>query len=564
MAMKSKKSVMMSVLVIGLLAGNFSQASVKVDAPITRVTVYPDRAMITRTAKIDLQPGDHTLVFENIPDRAVDPSFRGSLHGSQALMMGLNRRVVRHTEIPQKKVAALDEQIYKMEKYQRQAMIDRKEVFEQQKKMLLSIGFKSGEEMSKQMDKGGLEIDQWRQAFGFVGDALRALNDSLSTVQREMDDIDRELSKLKADRSAIAGKLSLQTKTVEIDVRMIKAGSIAVDLEYVIGGASWKPIYDARLNEENEKVDFSCFGEVAQNTGEDWNDIDLILSTALPTHGTGPGKLDPWILSLYDPEWHKNALLQRNAEIQAAPVATVNDLLARETGIAVDSEGDVYLRGGRGDEAQYLYDIIPSAYNTAFRVLRKVSVVSGEEAVRAPLGSYALDRKMAYRCRPKKRQGVYRLATVTNQDEVPLLPGQVSIFAGSDYLGVYQIDRFIAPGDEFDLPFGQDNSIEVKRELTKNLTSPKGDKIRVDQTVEITLVCNSKTAKKITVEERLPVSQDSRVKAEMRDCEPDKDKLDEEDNSKAVWTIELMPGEEKTITFSVRIEYPAGMQLVGI
>lgn len=42
--------------------------------------------------------------------------------------------------------------------------------------------------------------------------------------------------------------------------------------------------------------------------------------------------------------------------IQVAPVATVDDLLARETGITVDPEGELHIRGGRAGETTYLVD----------------------------------------------------------------------------------------------------------------------------------------------------------------------------------------------------------------
>ncbi len=43
-------------------------------------------------------------------------------------------------------------------------------------------------------------------------------------------------------------------------------------------------------------------------------------------------------------------------EIQIAPVATVDQLLKRETGITVDAEGQLHVRGGRAGETTYLVD----------------------------------------------------------------------------------------------------------------------------------------------------------------------------------------------------------------
>jgi uncharacterized protein (TIGR02231 family) len=562
--MKSRLNIAALVLITCFFGINLLQAAAKVEAPITRVTVYPDRAMVTRSVLLELPSGDQTVVIEEIPNHARDESFRSSITGDLALLLGLNHRSIRHTEIPQQKAAELDKKIYTLENYERQGIIDRQEVFSQQKKMLLAIGFKSGEEMSEELEKGGLEIAQWQTAYEFLGNGLRAINDSLSNVKRELDEADKQLSKLKADRQTFIAQFSQHSKTVEIDVRLAKAGSVNIELDYIIDGAWWKPIYDARLNEETQKVDLYCYGEVAQRTGEDWDNVDLVLSTAQPSQGAGPGDLIPWILSLYEPIGRVTEVrgtrksidflatgtqtIKTQQEIIVPPVATVDDLLARETGI------------GYFD----MYQIVASAYNTVFNVTRKVSIASSDEAVRAPIGNYTLDRKFEHLCRPQNRLGVYRLATITNQNEAPLLPGRVAIFAGSDYLGNTHLNRFVAPGDEFDLPFGQDDNFEVKREMTENKTSPKGDKTRVEQTIKITLANNSQSSRTISVEERLPVLQDGRIKVKMRDVKPQRDETDDEENDKAVWTINLTPGQEMTITMPYRIEYPAGTQLAGM
>jgi uncharacterized protein (TIGR02231 family) len=563
----TSKSILAGLALIILIGPSSASGSeIKADAPITAVTVYPDRAMITRSITLDLAAGDHTVVIDNLPVGVLDDSFRGSLQGGQAILLGLNYHIVRHTEIPQAKVAELDERIYNLENYERLGIVNRKEIFEQQKKILLSIGFKSGQEMSEQMDKGGLDIAQWHQAFDFVGEAMRAVNDSLSVVKRELDILDRQLAKLKGDRGAFSGQLSLQTKTVELEVCQIRTGTATVELDYVIGGAGWRPIYDARLNEETDKVDFAAFGEVAQKTGEDWNEVELVLSTSRPALGTGPGALAPWFLSLFAPP-------SRNM-IMSAPAATVDDLLQRETGITTDSDGVLKIRGGRSGETSYLIDgvnfsdplagVISSNYNTAFKVTRKITIPSGEESVRAPIGEYSLKRHIDNICRPRNRLGVFRLATITNQDKAPLLPGRVAIFAGSDFLGNTNLGKFIASGQEFDLPFGRDNNIEVEREITNDTRAQKGDKVRIDQTIKITLTNNGREESEVAVEEILPVARDQRIKVDIRDIQPQLDESSESAPDRAVWTVSLKSGETRTITYSYRIEYPSDMRLQGI
>jgi outer membrane receptor protein involved in Fe transport len=48
--------------------------------------------------------------------------------------------------------------------------------------------------------------------------------------------------------------------------------------------------------------------------------------------------------------------IKTQQEILVAPVATIDDLLARETGITVDAQGELHIRGGRAGETTYLVD----------------------------------------------------------------------------------------------------------------------------------------------------------------------------------------------------------------
>lgn len=49
-------------------------------------------------------------------------------------------------------------------------------------------------------------------------------------------------------------------------------------------------------------------------------------------------------------------MIKTQKEIQTAPVASIQDVLARETGITVDAQGELHIRGGRSGEATYLVD----------------------------------------------------------------------------------------------------------------------------------------------------------------------------------------------------------------
>src|SRR5207245_8117965 len=65
-----------------------------------------------------------------------------------------------------------------------------------------------------------------------------------------------------------------------------------VRLNYLVDQASWRPQYKLRAGkDEKDPVQLEYLGAVVQQTGEDWNNVDLVLSTAQPMLNAAPPEL---------------------------------------------------------------------------------------------------------------------------------------------------------------------------------------------------------------------------------------------------------------------------------
>jgi len=129
-----------------------------------------------------------------------------------------------------------------------------------------------------------------------------ALRDQLAAARRTADDARRTLEAA-LDREHRAGtakpaKLHELRKFVDIELVGLDQslprpsgrgseipddgeGAVTIRLEYLVGAARWAPSYVARL--DGEQAGFEVRAVVAQETGEDWTNVPLALSTAEPT-----------------------------------------------------------------------------------------------------------------------------------------------------------------------------------------------------------------------------------------------------------------------------------------
>ncbi len=78
------------------------------------------------------------------------------------------------------------------------------------------------------------------------------------------------------------------TKGVAIRLRDTDASATKVDvsIEYMVPGAQWSPSYSLHVDGEKGEAKLDMRALVAQATGEDWEGVDLKLSTALPQQWT--------------------------------------------------------------------------------------------------------------------------------------------------------------------------------------------------------------------------------------------------------------------------------------
>ncbi len=548
------KAALLSVLIAGqLLTARPALAdSVNLDSKITAVTVYPTRAQVTRSASLELPAGEHTLVFENIPTASQTASFRSSATGPQGLvLLGMNHRQEFHTESTNKKVADLERRISRINDEVKREIDDRLDVFNQQKKFLLTLTKTATKTLTEQVENGGIKIAEWRSAYSFVSEEVRATNDSIRIASAELKKINDELQKLKSEYNQLKTSQANSSWTVEVDVKLKNAGIVNTELQYVIEGVSWRPLYDARMNEECGEVELSYLAEVAQRTGEDWKNVSLALSTATPSSGTGPGELTNWTLVASQPM----ALPRGVRGGRAGEIAYIVDGVTMRDKVEspLDETSDAEMVGARIDGGKF---------STTFNVVRKESVTSGERAVRVSINSWSLPFEVKLICRPRNSQGVYRLVTLTNQEDAPLLPGAVSIFTGTDFLGNSTIRELVAPSQKFELPFGLENTIAVERKIDSYKTDRNTTRVRVEQTIKITLTNNGADSASLTLEEPLPVSQDSEIKVKAKGMQPEP--LEPEDKKKVTWKVTLAPGQEMEFIIPLRIEYPPGMVVYGL
>jgi len=312
-----------------------------VDSRISAATVYLDRAVITRTATVELAAGEHAIVFERLPAALLDQSLQASGRGTAAsTILDVNAQTAYVDFTPNVRVQELEDQIRGLQKQQR-TLDDRGVILGEQRefvKRMLSastgtIIYPLGGDAAR---GGGTAarptLDEWQKLYGYSEETFGRLAAELQSLDNQREDLKARQTALEQQLNEVRGARGKSFKTVTVRVAVTEPGRLDVTLKYAVPGASWASSYDARLRAAERAVDLSYFGLVRNGTGEDWENIALTLSTARPSLGGGAPELRPWIVdvarpvALSDVEYARREVVMKTAGAmqvfnQAAPAA---------------------------------------------------------------------------------------------------------------------------------------------------------------------------------------------------------------------------------------------------
>jgi uncharacterized protein (TIGR02231 family) len=518
---------------------------------ITSVTVYSDRALTTRSATLDLKPGSYLIAFEALPTLIMDESVRAGGSGTaDVTITGLEVKRVYLEQSGEKRVKELQEEIRSLE--QKVARLNAKRAgIVAQSLFLESIRVSWGERISKELAIGRPTTAELQEASGFIGAGVTKAEEQYRDIDFEKSGLTDRIDALQLQQRDAAGTNRKEVKYVEVAIEVTRPGTLTLGLTAMIYQAGWEPAYDVRLTADAKGAELTFRAMVRQQTGEEWNSVDLTLSTARPAIGGAPPGLLPWHVSLYRPQPIKPA-----APVYMSRKSVQMDSRMLESAVEMSASGETAPVGyetARVDEEQIA---------TTFHVPRALDIPSDGTRHSTVVAIEKLPVVMEYLAVPKLSPAVYLRSEIVNQSPYPLLPGRVNTFVGSSFTGSSHLKK-VAAGEKFDLYFGSDDQLTVKREeLKQHKEAGLFGKNRVIYRYKVTLGNFRKQAVTLTLQDQLPVAGDEEIKVSLEEpsLKPEEIKTD----GTIIWKTPLLAGEKKDLTFGILVEYPKEREINGL
>ncbi|WP_376691611.1 mucoidy inhibitor MuiA family protein [Wenzhouxiangella sp. EGI_FJ10409] len=510
-------------------------------AEIESVTVFPDRATVTRVIEMSVESGTGELVQSDLPTGLSRDSLRISANGPDGLRLGAYQlEPVRGSERVSERARELERRLQTL-RDERDGIDDEVEARELQLNLLRSLASGAGQGDEK------LAVDGWSDALQTVGSgaeevlsARRALSLQRRELTEEIDRLEQELADL--------GQQQQDTLRLSLAYDSGSAGTAEFTIEYTVGGAGWRPVYEWRLDTEADELRIVQFAEVRQRTGEDWTEADLELSLSRPSAGGRLPEVSPWWIDVIEPRPE-----QKEGELDRVQV-TGSRVQRSEMEFAAAPQAEAQWDGA---------ELVGNEYTQAYRVPGRASVAADNQPHRFRLDEHEVDVALSARAVPRYQATAWLYAEGKWEGELALPPGSATLYQDGTLVGQTRFGG-VAPGGELASSFGVDDRISVEYELVRDDRSTEGmlRKSSVLTRVHRISVSNGHSRPiDLTVFDAMPVSRDERIEVSLTDgtTAPDRRDVDERPGVLA-WDREVPAGDDLELTVGYRLSFPEDLE----
>ncbi len=537
------------------------------ESHIIAVTVYKEQALVTRTAKIELTGEESVLRINELPITLKSESVRVKGSGKIGVrLLSVNTEKNYATEPVIERQAQIEKQIQNLEaqKHNLQAQVD---ALSLQSRFIEGLREKAEEQFSVSLARKNMTLSETLDLVNFLGSQYSEYVIATGEYQNQQEEIDKQIEALKLKLQTLQTPNSTSSFSLVIAIEPSGSGEFELEISYVVTGTTWTPLYDLRVDSGSRSVHLSYLAEISQNSGENWNDIDLTLSTAKPGLGTLPPQLKPWYIDTPPiPPVTVGRMRRSRSHLYSSDRSMDDNYSSQEAELAFSLE----MTEEENDESEVLVaaEIVNSKLSNqgnvvTFKLKNKINILSDGTPHKTTIFRDDYPCCFDYLTIPRLVSFAYLQANVKNSlNGATLLPGKANIFRDDVFVGTTQIANTVA-GEEFKLNLGIDEGLKIERELVERQVDKKliGNNRKITYTYKLIVTNLLQHEANLTLIEQLPVSRNEQIKVRLSRSSP---QIHLSEMGVLTWDLTILPEGKQEIFYQFTVEHPPHMTVVGL
>jgi uncharacterized protein (TIGR02231 family) len=442
-----------------------NEIDLAVNSKVKEVTVYSDRALVTRSRNVQCRTGENRIYFMNLGVNIDEQSIKASIANVRAHINSTsiekNHLFFFRQEEDEKTYARILEVLATM-----CSRADDKSVFALENRMLFDLHEYIKNLLNALILAQENSIPKFKEALDFCESLLDKNTNLLVDNNNELENLSEEFGLLKEKLERIRSLDSKEQNNILIVVNADEALDADIEVTYAIAGASWKTSYDSKADTDAKTVELSLYGEIIQTTGEYWEKAMIVLSTSTSESDVAIPSIYPVYVGGYAEKRKKDLVIEETAIKTLA-----DDVVAVER----DEESPTDAPSGGEPEAVPAEEgrirLEKKGVSYTFTILEPLDIPPDGRWHKGLIVRQALPAELFFETVPQLREYVYLRANVKNTLSLPMLPGVILVYRNGSYMGKSSIG-YVAPDEPFCLSFGIDEDLRVKRIEYRNISTP--------------------------------------------------------------------------------------------
>lgn len=489
---------------------------------IHAVKLHLQGAEVMRKTSVDLKAGRNHLVFTNLSPKLYEQTVQ-VVTSEQVKVISITSKqnfIERRKASPQIKrlndsLEILRDSIALLENergsYQEeQALLKQNRSMKSTQKNLTVEELQS---MSEFYRKRSFEINK----------NITRLTKGITRLNQQVFNHKLQLYELNADKRAMA--------EIFLVVEAAAAAKTDIDLRYVVSDAGWAAIYDLEASNFASTINLEYRALTYNNTGIDWNDVELTLSTGDPLQSMLQPNLKVWNLagsSSYqintianiDISVNNNApvqrqIIQQQNYYQLSKEDEIKAILGEDFSEEIDyntAEFERY-RSNQPDAPNIVTETLDvPEFNADFKIEKPYTIPSDRKPYSVDIKRFDLPASYKYYAVPKLDKDAFLLAQVVGWEDLDLVSGPINIYNNKKYIGQSRlsIDNL---SDTLAVSLGRDPNVVLSRKKVKGSSKKVFLGASKKATIAYDIVVRNNHSKAINIEilDQVPISSDKDV-----------------------------------------------------
>jgi uncharacterized protein (TIGR02231 family) len=527
-----------ALIVVSFCARITLAQSKAIGSTAKEVTIFLQGAQVFRTAKADIPAGESTIVLNNLSP-FIDPgSIQVGGFGSFSILGISHKLNYLEEERKTQEVKTLEDKKDELQKTIKRTSTQI-EVGKDELDMLAANRKIGG-------DNTGTNLVTLKEAADYYRKRTSEIKLKNLELTFEVEKLSKDLQKIDLQLNQLRQKSTLPVSEISVSLLAKAATTATFEFSYKTGNASWAPKYDLRFDALEKPVVLDYKADVQQQTGEEWKNVKLTLSSGNPSDNATKPSLFPWRIDFYSPVVYLQNPRKSKGNVayemaaSPAPMADMMKVARAETVM----------------ETQ----VVEQVLQAEFRIQQPYDVPSQQKPITVTIGKHELPVRYRHYAVPKLEKSAFLTATLSDWENLNLLAGQANLFFEGTFVGLTSLNPQEL-SDSLVLSLGQDKNIVVDRKRLKDQSKKQflGSSKTDTRGWELSFRNKKSVAINLVVEDQFPTSVNNELKVELTEkagaeVEPESGKLS--------WKFTLPPTSARTLKFAYEVKYPKDKQVL--